>query len=90
MDHKIKGYFVLSKFPSILYFQIKPTDLILKIFGFQMGILLISNPILIINHGPFYLNKEWNLKRFKILFHFGFWSMLLNRTKFIMQGLVIA
>ena len=50
MDPKIKGYFVLNKFPNIPYFQIKPTDLNLKVFGFQMAILLIkSNPILLNN-----------------------------------------
>ena len=54
MDSKIKGYFVLNRFPNIYYFQIEPTDLDLKVFGIQMEILLIKpNPILLINHGPF-------------------------------------
>ena len=67
-------------------FQIKPTDLVLKTFGFKREILLIKpNPILLINHGPFYLINKWNLKRFKILFYFGSWFMLLNRTKNSLQ-----
>ena len=52
-----------------------------------MGILLVSNLILIINHGPFYLINKWNLKRFKLLFYFEvcWWT----EPKTQMQSLMI-